>query len=237
MIALRVAGVAAVLVMAPAATTAHADVAAEADGGGARADDGVTVTVLPAAAAPGSDVQVHVSGCTGATGAVTSPAFVADAALSGADGSDYQLLGDTTVKSNASDGTYSLSVECQGRAHAGTGKLQVVGAQSTATPAPGPSSTPDHSPAADASSRPEQSDRPDRSPRPDRSSEPSQSHHASPVAPVRAGGGGAAPLAAQPAAEDAGPGTPHTVIGLVLAGVAAVAVALRSARRRRPDGR
>ncbi|MCZ7460069.1 hypothetical protein [Streptomyces sp. WMMC940] len=58
----------------------------------------------------------------------------------------------------------------------------------------------------------------------------------SPVAPVRAGGGGAADrLAAQSAksAESQGPGTPHTVIGLLLVGAAAVAVAFRSARRRR----
>ncbi|MFI1469771.1 hypothetical protein [Streptomyces wuyuanensis] len=58
----------------------------------------------------------------------------------------------------------------------------------------------------------------------------------SPVAPVRAGGGGAADrLASQGAktADTQGPGTPHTVIGLLLAGAAAVAVAFRSARRRR----
>ncbi|RYJ27785.1 putative membrane protein [Streptomyces sp. L-9-10] len=90
--------------------------------------------------------------------------------------------------------------------------------------------------------------------------------HASPVAPVRAGGGGTAPLAAdvatdvgdvrdvhevraagdvrtdlrtdaRTAAEATGPGTPHAVIGLVLAGVAAVAVALRSARRSRHSDR
>ncbi|MEU6709273.1 hypothetical protein [Streptomyces wuyuanensis] len=58
----------------------------------------------------------------------------------------------------------------------------------------------------------------------------------SPVAPVRAGGGGAADrLASQGAktADTQGPGTPHTVVGLLLAGAAAVAVAFRSARRRR----
>jgi hypothetical protein len=55
---------------------------------------------------------------------------------------------------------------------------------------------------------------------------------ASPTAPVLAGGGGTAHLAAVDARE-AGPGTAHTVTGLVLAGVAAVAVALRSARRSR----
>ncbi|MBO0918776.1 hypothetical protein [Streptomyces laculatispora] len=54
-----------------------------------------------------------------------------------------------------------------------------------------------------------------------------------PVAPVRAGGGGTAVLAGQ-AAHQEGPGTVHALIGLGLAAVAAVAVALRSVRRRRP---
>lgn len=62
------------------------------------------------------------------------------------------------------------------------------------------------------------------------------SAHASPVAPVEAGGGGTAHLAVVDARE-AGPGTAHTVTGLVLAGVAATAVALRSARRSREQGR
>ncbi|GAA2536382.1 hypothetical protein GCM10010423_36770 [Streptomyces levis] len=55
---------------------------------------------------------------------------------------------------------------------------------------------------------------------------------ASPVAPVRAGGGGAADLVA---AEErgTGPGTAQGVTGLVLAGVAAVVVALGGARRSR----
>ncbi|MFJ8468771.1 hypothetical protein [Streptomyces swartbergensis] len=52
----------------------------------------------------------------------------------------------------------------------------------------------------------------------------------SPVAPVQAGGGGAADLVA---AEDrgAGPGTAQGVTGLILAGVAAVVVALGGVRR------
>ncbi|GAA0619697.1 hypothetical protein [Streptomyces crystallinus] len=57
-------------------------------------------------------------------------------------------------------------------------------------------------------------------------------HHATPHAPVHAGGGGAAHLADRQATEQ-GPGTRHTVIGLALAAVAAVAVAGRSVRRRR----
>ncbi|MER6994799.1 hypothetical protein [Streptomyces sp. NPDC000410] len=58
-----------------------------------------------------------------------------------------------------------------------------------------------------------------------------------PYAPVSAGGGGTSAALAVKGADEQGPGTTHTVIGLVLAGVAAVAVALRSSRRRRvgPD--
>jgi len=60
----------------------------------------------------------------------------------------------------------------------------------------------------------------------------SPSAPASPVAPVHAGGGGTAQLAMVDARET-GPGTRQAVIGLVLASVAAVAVAVRSARRSR----
>ncbi|MFB8270302.1 hypothetical protein ACFC96_27370 [Streptomyces sp. NPDC055955] len=62
-----------------------------------------------------------------------------------------------------------------------------------------------------------------------------------PTAPVHAGGGGTAQLTAAHTTEIVdglraeGPGTWHTVLGLVLAAVAAVAVALRSVRRRRSD--
>jgi hypothetical protein len=61
---------------------------------------------------------------------------------------------------------------------------------------------------------------------------------ASPVAPVPAGGGGAAegPATAERLAGEArgaGPGTGQAVVGLVLAGVAAVVVAVRGVRRRR----
>ncbi|MEU5687487.1 hypothetical protein DEJ48_24925 [Streptomyces venezuelae] len=64
-------------------------------------------------------------------------------------------------------------------------------------------------------------------------------HDPEPVSPVRAGGGGTARLAtvaeADAEANEAGPGTRHAVIGLILAGVAAVAVAFRSVRRRRSE--
>ncbi|MFD6971899.1 hypothetical protein OG756_15270 [Streptomyces sp. NBC_01310] len=72
------------------------------------------------------------------------------------------------------------------------------------------------------------------------------SHHASPVWPVHAGGGGmAAELAekgkpvtvAEKKHADDGPGLPHTVIGAILAAVATLAVAGRAlALRRRRSG-
>ncbi|WP_077799829.1 hypothetical protein [Streptomyces sp. JHA26] len=58
---------------------------------------------------------------------------------------------------------------------------------------------------------------------------------ASPVAPVDAGGGGTAELAAPDTGDGARvdpPGTAHTVTGLALAGIAAVAVGLRGVRSR-----
>ncbi|GCB49058.1 hypothetical protein [Streptomyces sp. NL15-2K] len=69
------------------------------------------------------------------------------------------------------------------------------------------------------------------------SARPGASAAASPVAPVQAGGGGAARLAATDAREaGAGPGVAQTVTGLVLAGVAAVAVVIRGRRRSRGTG-
>ncbi|MER5443665.1 hypothetical protein [Streptomyces sp. NPDC002790] len=64
----------------------------------------------------------------------------------------------------------------------------------------------------------------------------------SPTAPVHAGGGGTAERQAlavhrpSTAAPSEGPGTRHALIGLGLAAVAAVAVAVRSVRRRRSPG-
>ncbi|NEB04753.1 hypothetical protein [Streptomyces sp. SID13726] len=56
---------------------------------------------------------------------------------------------------------------------------------------------------------------------------------ASPTAPVDAGGGGTATHFSAMDTRSAGPGAGHAVTGLVLAGVAAVAVVLRGSRRSR----
>ncbi|MET9951417.1 hypothetical protein ABZ135_07665 [Streptomyces sp. NPDC006339] len=186
-IALRAAGAAVVLALAPAAGTALAH-------------DGVKATVTPSTAAPGADIDVRVTGCKGTTGAAKSPAFVADAELTGRDGGKNPLYGDTTVKSGLREGTYKVTVTCDGHDHPDAGTVHVKRHQE-----------PTHRP----------------------------THHPSPIAPVRAGGGGTAAFAAPVApgvaqtAGEAGLGTPYTLLGLGMAAVAAVAVALRSARRRR----
>ncbi|MFF0423723.1 MULTISPECIES: hypothetical protein [unclassified Streptomyces] len=196
-IALRAAGAALVLVLAPAA-------------GGAYAHDGVKATVTPSTAAPGADVDVRVQGCKGTTGAAKSKAFVADAELTGRDGGGNPLFGDTTLRSGLLDGTYEIGVTCDGHDHPDAGTVRVRHRQE---PTRRPTHEPTHQP----------------------------THHPSPVAPVRAGGGGAAAFAAPVApgvaqtTSESGLGTPYTLLGLGMAALAAVSVAFRSARRR-PGG-
>ena len=72
-------------------------------------------------------------GLQGKTGAVTSQAFVADAELSGQKGSE--LFAETTVKSDVNPGTYDVSVTCDGRDHAASGRAQVVRNLSAKAPA------------------------------------------------------------------------------------------------------
>ncbi|MFB8402913.1 PT domain-containing protein [Streptomyces sp. NPDC055912] len=208
-IALRAAGAALVLVLAPTA-------------GGAYAHDGVKVTVTPSTASPGADVDVRVQGCKGTTGAAKSPAFVADAELTGRDGGGAPLFGDTTIKTRLENGTYKVSVTCDGHDHPDVGTVRVERQKPTHEPTRRPTHEPTHEPTW--------------KPTHDPTHEPT--HHASPVAPVRAGGGGTAAFAA-PAApgvaqttSESGLGTPYTLLGLGLAAVAAVAVAFRSSRRR-----
>jgi hypothetical protein len=167
--------------------------------------DGVQVT--PAAPAPGTDVTLRAPDCTEKTAVAVSAAFESDVRLSLAS-SDGALVGAGRVRTSVTAGAYVVKVRCGSQQR--EGRLTV-------------------------------GDRGDRGDRPDEDRTPAPAH-ASPVAPVDAGGGGAARLAAtdvgtahdpQGEARPDGPGTAHAVIGLVLAGVAAVAVALRSARRSR----
>ncbi|WP_406493215.1 hypothetical protein OHB06_20490 [Streptomyces sp. NBC_01604] len=119
---------------------------------------------------------------------------------------DGTLFGETRIRTSLQAGAYDVTVTCGGADR--KARLTVV----------------------------------EKSPRPDQPTH-QPTTHASPVAPVQAGGGGTAHLAAvetgAEAGEDAratGPGTGHTVIGLLLAAAAAVAVVLRSTRRSRGTG-
>ncbi|MFI2366917.1 hypothetical protein [Streptomyces sp. NPDC018833] len=183
-IALRSAGVAAVLILAPATAAA--------------ADDSAKAVLAPSTAAPGDDVGISATGCMASIATARSDAFVADAQLTARRGS-RGLTGEASLRSDVLPGTYDVRVRCDGREHSRSGHLEVV-RELTHQLRP-------------IASAPE-----------------------SPVAPVRAGGGGTVVIAAPVAAvdpEDAGPSTTQTVVGLVLAGAAAVTVAVRSARRRR----
>ncbi|MFF5502392.1 hypothetical protein ACF1E9_04570 [Streptomyces roseolus] len=111
-LALRAAGAALALVLAPGAATALAH-------------DGVQVTLTPSTAAPGADVDVRAQGCEGTTGAAKSPAFVADAELTGRDGGARALFGGATVRTGLQDGTYRITVTCDGHDHPDVGTLTV----------------------------------------------------------------------------------------------------------------
>ncbi|MFB7589612.1 hypothetical protein [Streptomyces sp. NPDC056169] len=170
--------------------------------GSAYAHDGVKVTVTPSTASPGADVDVRVQGCKGTTGAAKSRAFVADVELTGRDGGGYPLFGDTTVKSGLEDGTYKVSVTCDGHDHRDVGTVQVRHQQ--------PTHEPTHEPTHHATPV-----------APVRAGGGGTAAFAAP----------AAPGVAQTTSES-GLGTPYTLLGLGLAAIAAVAVAFRSSRRR-----
>jgi hypothetical protein len=169
--------------------------------------DGGTVSVTPSRPAPGAEITLKVTGCVGRTATATSDAFVSDVRLSGSGGS---LVGDTRVRSSVAVGAYDVRITCVD--FTVKGRISVVAPTHVEPPRPGKPSGPaaQDVPAQDV-----------------------PTVAASPVAPVRAGGGGAAPLASVEEARADGPGAVQAVIGLVLAGGAAAAVVFRGVRRRR----
>lgn len=204
------------------------------------------VSVVPASPAAGSDIQLRAAGCAGTTGTAVSTAFVSDARLTGQGG---VLVGETRVRSSATSGAYDVTVSCDGHQDRDRGQDQdkdqdqdqdqdqvkgtfTVSAPGGPTAAVSPGigsipSVPGIRNVSGVSSIPGVSAIPGVPTVPGASAVP-----ASPVAPVHAGGGGTAHFASVDV-RSAGPGTKQTVIGLVLASVAAVAVAVRSARRGR----
>ncbi|GAA4549531.1 hypothetical protein [Streptomyces collinus] len=241
----------------------------------AYAADEVSVSVTPAAPAPGSDVTLRVTGCAQRTAVAASAAFVADARLTvtGA----RELAGESRVRSTVEPGPYAVRITCGATKQTGTLTVRDGAARRPdAAPLPVPGAggqqpvhdepvngeagqPPAHSepvngeagqpPAHSEPVNGEAGQRPapgqgGQQPAPEGGGQPSApgrdgeafpSHRpgapASPVAPVRAGGGGAAELIA---AEErgAGPGAAQGVTGLVLAGAAAAIALLRRGVRR-----
>ncbi|MFJ5728481.1 hypothetical protein [Streptomyces paradoxus] len=201
------------------------------------ADEG-SVSVTPAVPAPGSDVTLRVTGCAQRTAVAASAAFVADARLTvtGA----RELAGESRVRSTVEAGSYAVRVTCGAAKQTATLTVRDGAARRSDAP---PFTVPGAGGQQPAHGEP--NGEVGQQPAPEGGGQPSApggdpeafpSHRpgapASPVAPVRAGGGGAAELIA---AEErgAGPGAAQGVTGLVLAGVAAaVIVVLRRGVRR-----
>ncbi|MET9481908.1 hypothetical protein [Streptomyces sp. NPDC006638] len=237
LLALRTTRAAAALVVAPVlgATVLGATVLGAT---AAQADESVRVTITPATVAPGGEVEIRVDGCRSRFGTARSQVFVLEAGLSGPvfgrggrdegppprdDGPprDHGPAGHEEAgheKAGHEDGRKSPlfgGAAIKSDVASGTYEVKVKcdgHGRTGAGLVQVVHSRPTHH-------RP--------------------THHASPVAPVGAGGGGTAVLAAdgREAGEAEGPGTRQAVIGLVLAGVAAVAVAYRSVRRHRSAAR
>ncbi|MDO0927553.1 hypothetical protein QQY24_19835 [Streptomyces sp. TG1A-8] len=217
----------AVIALAPAARAAGA---------------GHGVAVAPARPTPGTDVALRVDGCAGSRGTAASAAFVADARLTGAEG---ELSGETRVRSSLPPGTYEVRIACADSVL--TDRITVAATAAGHFAAPDRSGRGDHAARSGQVHRSGDAARPGRADpsgqvdRSERAGRPGQrpaapavlpASSASPVAPVRAGGGGTARFATV-ATSGSGPGTVQAVTGLALAGSAAAAVGLFTARRSR----
>ncbi|MEV4785972.1 hypothetical protein AB0K53_11035 [Streptomyces tuirus] len=122
----------------------------------AYAADTGSVSVTPAAPAPGSDITLRVTGCAQRTAVAASAAFVADARLT-ATGA-RELTGESRVRSTAEAGSYAVRVTCGATRQTGTltvrdGKAPRSGAAPLpgheAAPPPGHDAAPLPAPGAD----------------------------------------------------------------------------------------
>ncbi|MFI9645949.1 hypothetical protein ACIHAA_06565 [Streptomyces sp. NPDC052040] len=189
------------------------------------------VFLTPASPLPGGGVRLAVRGCAAKSGSAASDAFSAAARLAGSGG---LLTGDARVRAAARPGLYSVTVDCDGRVVKGT--LLVGGHQAAAPSLPIAPSTPPAAPrsaAASPAAPAVSGGAVAPAPRVSSGAAATPTAHSSPVAPVHAGGGATASLPSASDARSAGPGVLQAVIGLVLAGVAAIVVIARSIRRGR----
>ncbi|MGW7819110.1 hypothetical protein ACWGLF_13395 [Streptomyces puniciscabiei] len=112
----------------------------------AHAADSGSVSVTPASPAPGTDVSLRVHGCSGPQGTAVSTAFVADARLTGSDGT---LAGETRVRSSLKPGAYDIRITCAD--YVISGKITVVDRGTGPAQATGRYADPGRRPTAPAS--------------------------------------------------------------------------------------
>ncbi|MFZ4236060.1 hypothetical protein ACOZGD_12850 [Streptomyces murinus] len=108
-------GLLVVAALGPAAQAAHA-----ADGG--------SLAAAPTAPAPGAEVTLKVSGCTGSQAVAASRAFTADARLTGTQGA---LSGSARVGSTVGPGAYEVRVTCADRVVDGRITVAAMGKAAT----------------------------------------------------------------------------------------------------------
>ncbi|MFH8734725.1 MULTISPECIES: hypothetical protein [unclassified Streptomyces] len=117
MFALRAIGAAAVLVTLPVA-------AAHAEGGGSDGSTG-SITVTPYAPAPGTQVDLRVSGCKDSRGKVYSDAFETPGDLARS-ADQPTLTTQARIRSSATPGVYEIKVTCDGADDKVRGSVQVL---------------------------------------------------------------------------------------------------------------
>ncbi|GAA1282096.1 hypothetical protein [Streptomyces javensis] len=173
-----------------------------------------TIRISPRALAPGAEVEVWAFGCPDRVATASSPVFVDDAELTP---EGDALFSEATIRSTAARGAHRVTLDCAGGGlvrEDGTGVDGVgedgTGADGAGRDGAGGDGKSGAGGVALAVERPP-----------------------SPVAPVRAGGGGTAPDEARPR-DDIGAAEAY---GLVLSGGTAVAVGGLAVHRRRHPSR
>ncbi|MGW5695640.1 hypothetical protein ACWEWX_33310 [Streptomyces asiaticus] len=165
-----------------------------------------TIRISPRALAPGAEVEVWAFGCPDRVATASSPVFVDDAELTP---EGDALFSEATIRSTAAKGAHRVTLDC-----AGGGLVRedggLVHEDGTGAAGAGREGQDGADRVALAVERPP-----------------------SPVAPVRAGGGGTAPDEARPR-DDIGAAEAY---GLVLSGGTAVAVGGLAVHRRRHPSR
>ncbi|GAA2343889.1 hypothetical protein [Streptomyces violaceusniger] len=168
-----------------------------------------TIRISPRGLAPGAEVEVWAFGCPDRVATASSPVFVDDAELTP---EGNALFSEATIRSTAAKGAHRVTLDCAGGGLVGEDGTREggTGADGAGTDGTGADGQGGAGGVALAVERPP-----------------------SPVAPVRAGGGGAAPDEARPR-DDIGAAEAY---GLVLSGGTAVAVGGLAVHRRRHPSR